>query len=895
MKQYPELMQFAYASEILASLKDDAASVAESILAGRRDQDIQLSETAAEALREGYRAQVHVIYINALLEKMFREARRINPLSIADLHHIDFSVLKQAEEIVAENLAPDPVSRFREEFPLIPELEETIRRNYRNAQIEMLDRISANRGLLSERFFGGRKITRIDDLTGMEGDVHRHGRAVAGVKTDAGKFFYKPHDCSLDRLYAQLVERYFSDCTKAADCICGDGYGLVSELVRAPLKKKEQLHDYYHHLGMLTALFRAIGTTDMHNENLLPCGNKPAAVDLETLFRPSAKIVKPESGEVPLGQEFSDSALSTAILPHYSPSLGCASPLYRGLGGESHLPFCAKKSYSVRGYEKDFIEGFRRGYRRVTDNQTGILDLLMTCRNAPVRYVLRNTMYYAQMQMQLYRGRYLVSREKQDEVINRLRVVYELSGVKVNEPIVAYEAACLREGDIPYFCLDFNGKALCGASPKEALIPDFLEQSIRDRIEGLLSQMNEKNERFETDLIRSLLNQAPENKPAESGITPVAARAARERQVQEETEEICRRIADTALHASDGSIIWYTQVDSMFSLSGGEISMTAASAGFYAACMKKADLSYRQIPVGKYLDVLEKHVKGLEDINPEVLLKRSRSGFFGTAGYLAACDRMAATGIKNAKQLAVRILRQLCERELWLQSAPDRFPELAELLITVCRTGTAYARKKEWIGKCASKLSGFTPDEKSTLAQRASVMAALAMAAKQIGEEKTREASAHLLERIRSEYREDLAGWPDETKKFRWAAPRGMYSPWIGLCALEAEKAGIPGATDLVGLSLQSLMAEENLRYNDSLYHGNALSVLFLTEAARQEKGKQYAQHAGRILASMIRRKKEKGAFIIFPEEVRSAFDVAFVRGTTGVGAAALNWLASVF
>ena len=493
-----ELLLFAYGSGLLASLDRDAESAVESVLAGRRDPSPALSETAVKTLRESFLSQVKVMFLNPLLEKIFREASNLDPSSAMDWHRFDPGVLKQAEGILAEKMGPDPVAAMRKEFAVIPELERTIRKNFIEAQTEMLDRISANRSALSERFFGGRQVTRIEELTGMEGDVHRHGRSVAGVKTDAGKFYYKPHDCSTDLLYARLVERFFPDCTVAAGCIAGDGYGLVSELKRAPLKQKKQLHDYYRHFGMLTALFRGIGTTDMHNENLIPCGDRPAAVDLETLFIPDFTQIREaddKGNKAPpsLAEEFAHSVMSTALMPHYTPSLGCCSPLCASGRDENHLPYARDKAWPVDGYEEDYIEGFRQGYRRVMENREEILALLMDCGSAPVRYVLHNTMYYAQLQLQLNRGRFLVSREKREEVLDRLKVVYKLSNVKVNEPVVNYEAACLREGDIPYFCFAFDGKDLCGSSPEEVVIPDYLAQSIRDRIAGRLGRMSEEN------------------------------------------------------------------------------------------------------------------------------------------------------------------------------------------------------------------------------------------------------------------------------------------------------------------------------------------------------------------------------------------------------------------
>lgn len=883
-----KLLEFANDSAILSELDHDAASAVDAALKGRRDQSLTVSEEAVKTLREGYLAQVKALYVNAMFEKLFAEARKIDPMSVADLMRVNYDVLKQAEGILLKQMAPHPIRLFRREFTMIPELEERIRRNFIDAQIEMLDRIADCRDALSRRFFHGKKITAVEGLSGMAGDVHRHGRSVAGVKTNAGKFYYKPHDCSLDVLYHRLVEEFFADCTVAADCISGEGFGLVQEMKRLPLKKKSQAADYYRHLGMLTALFRGIGTTDMHNENLLPCGDKPAAIDLETMFRPSFSESRQEAENtgnkfVSAMNEVSSSVLTTGMMPGYTPSLGCASPLYVSSGRADHLPFTRGNFYSVKGYEEDYIEGFRVGYRRIMENRDRILALLMTCQNTAVRFVLRNTMYYAQVQMQLNRGRYLVSREKQEELLNRLKVVYELSGVKVNEPVVRYEAACLREGDIPYFCIPFDGKALCGGSPEEVILPHYLRESIRDRIADRLGGMNEKNERFETDLLRTLLRQAPTDQPEEDTKTPaVPGRAVSADQIPAAAEEIGRLLSETVLHMSGGSVLWYSQVDRMFAIDEGGFDVTSASAGLYLVCLKKAGLSWQEDLAEKCLDTLRDGITLYERSDAQVV-RKSTLGFPGLALYPMATDALAQAGVDGANALFERVIRLLNEKEIHLQDDPKKQAALAELLLVICRSETACPGKAEWIENCAQALSAFTPGKKTTVAHLASVAAALALAGKA-------DVSGSLLAAIRSGYRADLTGWPDEKAKFRWLAGRGAQAPWIGLCALMAQKAGVAGAGELVHLSLDSLMGEKCLRCNDSLYHGNALSVLFLTEAARQGYGARYARRAGRLLAAMLQRKKKKGAFTIFPEGSRDAFDAAFFRGTPGIGAAALNW-----
>ncbi len=628
MTQY-EILIYVSNSATLDALKSDAKTALESILAGRKDPTLAISEEAREIIVESYLSQVKSLYINAFVEKLFHEVSKTQPLATMDLKQLTVEMLQEADLVVAAEMAPNPVERFRAEFALIPEMEEKIRKNFIAAELEMLDQIAAHREEIARRFFGGKEILSIEKLTGMEGDVHRKGRAVTGVTTNAGKFYYKPHDCSLDQLYFDLINRFFSDCTVAADCVPGEECGFVTELVRSPLKSKAEARDYYRRFGMLTALFRCIGTTDMHHENLLPCGAYPAAVDLETLFRPIFSLaptsgeIKEKSHKIPLNldEEFSVCVLTTAILPHYTPTLGCISPLYPGAGKVDHLPYIGETFYSAEGYEEDFIEGFRQGYRRVLENRDAILELFMSCHNAPVRYILKNTSYYGLMQMQVNRGRYLVSHEKQEEILRRLRIPYEYSHSIVNEPVVEYEAKCLREGDIPYFCIAFDGKALCGSDTTDVILPDFLSRSIRDKVTDLLNTLSEDNERFETDLLRSILHHPPIDAPEEDRHDPVAQRAIQKNQILPLVQEIGREIADSRIRTSSGDVIWYSQADNMFPPEHGSLYLSCSSAALFTAMLAEEGISADPEEFKDFLAFLKKYVDSMEQNSPEVARK----------------------------------------------------------------------------------------------------------------------------------------------------------------------------------------------------------------------------------------------------------------------------------
>ena len=130
----------------------------------------------------------------------------------------------------------------------------------------------------------------------------------------------------------------------------------------------------------------------------------------------------------------------------------------------------------------------------------------------------------------------------------------------------------------------------------------------------------------------------------------------------------------------------------------------------------------------------------------------------------------------------------------------------------------------------------------------------------------------------------------------RWLADRGPQAPWIALCMMRIAEAPVPektreSAREILRLALDSLMSERELRWNDSLYHGNALSVYVLSKAAEHCRDKRYLDRAGSILGAMLDRHDRKGSFTLSPEGIRNFFDASFVRGSPGIGCAAAYYL----
>lgn len=55
---------------------------------------------------------------------------------------------------------------------------------------------------------------------------------------------------------------------------------------QASCTTQQEVEDYYLRAGMLLCLLHVLGGTDMHNDNLVACGQHPILIDLETVTTP---------------------------------------------------------------------------------------------------------------------------------------------------------------------------------------------------------------------------------------------------------------------------------------------------------------------------------------------------------------------------------------------------------------------------------------------------------------------------------------------------------------------------------------------------------------------------------------------------------------------------------
>ena len=710
-----ELYRFVCNAKVLEFLDSDAQEVLDRTFRENPNRRKLSGGGVLRDLKNLYRDRVAPLYVHAVAKDILKEVQKTDPFQAANLLNADRELLTEAAEKVRESVGADAATYYRDQMILLPELEIRIRNNFHDSQSEFLDNVLKYRDDISNTLFGGKKISKIESLTGTGGDVHRNGRAVTGVHTDAGTFYYKPHDCRIDLLYQELVWSRFDDCTLAAYCVAGDGCGFISYLAAKPLADPEQLHDYYANFGKLTALFHGIGASDMHYENILPCGVRPLAVDLETIFTPKIRPMGQSGGRTaknhqPGAEEMQYSVLRTGILPWYLLTVGVCSPLFESAQGENYLPHADGIPYTIRGYEEDYLRGFREGYQRMAEWQEDIRALFDSRGDIPIRLLLRNSVYYSHLLRRLYRKENLSSRENQKEVLNKLRIPFEAN--QADEVIVNYEADCLLRGDIPYYCTTLDGRALCGSSPDEILHKNYMMHSAREEVFFMLDRLSGTEEKVQEDLIRCSMAQAPLSVNEKDAVYPLPDKPVDRESLARMIRGIGEEIKNYCIHTGDGSLLWINPSASVNREKTCGYISGAADAGRFITSIPpemefraiKADLAdIREACIDYVGSVLIQRA----DEDPMILRAGYRLGSrMGLDGILAFCDEMAADGSQKAEKAYRLLIRIIKKKELIKDRSAD---SLAWFLTALCESSTEAPEKEELIRDCAHALHDHMP------------------------------------------------------------------------------------------------------------------------------------------------------------------------------------------
>lgn len=276
----------------------------------------------------------------------------------------------------------------------------------------------------------------------MDARTRPGSRTTLCLETEGGRFYFKPRDCTAERLYARLMERFFPDVGTTCKTVPAGRASFAGNIEAAPLGSEAEADAYYRRMGVLTAVFYVLQSGDLHSGNLIAQGAKPTPVDLEILL-----------GTLPAGTDARMPRIGGLSLLRPDGGSGRRSPLYAGpddTEGLRRLPQLDGRPVSVLDAEEAYLAGFADGFRRVTEHAGEWIEIIHEYPDLPLRVLLRSHRTYGMILRGMVRPAQLRSVQARDAWLER-------AWASIPEPrrnvVREMERGCFLDLDVPDFCI----------------------------------------------------------------------------------------------------------------------------------------------------------------------------------------------------------------------------------------------------------------------------------------------------------------------------------------------------------------------------------------------------------------------------------------------------------
>jgi type 2 lantibiotic biosynthesis protein LanM len=371
------------------------------------------------------------------------------------------------------------------EYPVLARKLVTISQQWADTFTEFVERLVADYPKLREVFSSSKPLGRFESIGEESGDSHRRGKTVIVVNFSSGtKVVYKPRSISIEQHFQELLTWFNQKSSKlnfkTIETVERKTHGWVEFVSFKPCNSHNQLQSFYFQLGALKAILFSLKATDFHYENFIAHGDKPVAIDLETLFQTNI------TGHLNSTDSFN--VLDIGMLPTTLSDEGNFD--FSGMGADqldrmeqdawkklqTDELFLGKATFSNKNIlskpskescANDFIEnitsGFTTVYQLINDNKieftahNGVLDYFS---GDTIRLVFKNTQTYSELLWESYHPSYLRCALQTNKLLDVLwgTVVHN----PITEKIVAFEVLDIINNDIPYFESKINNEYIKG-------------------------------------------------------------------------------------------------------------------------------------------------------------------------------------------------------------------------------------------------------------------------------------------------------------------------------------------------------------------------------------------------------------------------------------------------
>ncbi len=175
-------------------------------------------------------------------------------------------------------------------LPELGRLVDTVKNDWLDAVTELVARLAAHQAEVAD--LAGMNPDSPDPLSGAEfgiSDPHQGGRSAAILALGPHRVVYKPRTLTCEiawsKLAAQVVPGALGIPMRTCRTISGEDYGFMELVANDPCPDEAAVHRCYLRYGALLALAHAIGTFDLHHENVIVSSEYPLVIDAEPLLR----------------------------------------------------------------------------------------------------------------------------------------------------------------------------------------------------------------------------------------------------------------------------------------------------------------------------------------------------------------------------------------------------------------------------------------------------------------------------------------------------------------------------------------------------------------------------------------------------------------------------------
>ena len=454
--------------------------------------------------------------------------------------------------------------RLFEDKPVLLRLFATVTRQWIDTSREMVLRLDADLAAIRRDILHSGNAGRVAGFEGNLSDPHNEGRSVRIVSfEDGARVVYKPKDLRLDAAWHALVERLNGAQApielKAVRAIAQDGYGWTEFIDHAACADAEGFARFFRRAGGWLALFHCFAATDMHQENMIACGDHPVPIDLEMILQAGAEERSAEAPEdfafAAAAEIVSNSVTAVGLLPAYGRS---PDNIVFAIGGMTadwtakteitwdkinsdamrpaksnqaaktspNLPHVDGRNAKFGDHVDDFVAGFEQyaNFLLRHGRGAGRGELFDGFAGVPVRNVIRATRFYYMLLQRLRNHKAMddgVIWSAQADFIARLSDWQ--SEHNPLWPLQRAERAALVALNVPHFVSPSDGHDISDANGHSVHIalPSGL-----DRARARFENFDEREIAWQTEVIRENTNSIPRSaKPKAAEVQKLHAKS----------------------------------------------------------------------------------------------------------------------------------------------------------------------------------------------------------------------------------------------------------------------------------------------------------------------------------------------------------------------------------